>query len=156
MKKIFLGILALLILTNPVWAFPPIMGGGSSTPTEIDLHAAGAVITAAQISSTNAATAHNVAQAAGDVSNDLPAIAANLALTVTIAQARSNYFRLCAPEGDNMYIDGAATSYDCVGVAATVAGDFFQIFSMRTGAATYKWVAISGKGTLVGYNGVKP
>lgn len=117
----------------------------SSLPAaiEVDGHAAG-TLTAVQMHST---VIYNTGQAAADVFLGLPAAAAGLSGLFTVGTAQSNHWGVVAGAGDKIYLvaaDGTvAAGADAAAVVMTAAqvGQSFAIWSFKSGASTYDWMA---------------
>ena len=147
MKKLIWVLALWLVLPGTTaWADTTVVGGSSSTPTEINASTAVSP-TAAQLSSTNAATIHNQGQGAADINVTLPAAAANLGFLGTVSTAQAgNYWRFTSAATD-MYLNGSATAKAYVQYTTPTVGYYFSCFTVNVGG-TYKWYCADGVGTL--------
>jgi hypothetical protein len=117
----------------------------SSLPAtvSVDGHASGS-LTAVQMHST---TIHNYNQGAADVFLTLPAAAAGLSALFTVCTAQANHWGVVANTGDKIYLiasDGTTVAgSDAAAVVMTAAqvGQAFAVWSFKSGAATFDWMA---------------
>ncbi len=130
------------LASNPTWATPS--ASGTINPIEL----------AYTVTSPSAASLSSVYQtiwssqgisAAATVT--LPATAKNLGLLVTIGATVATSLHFASASASEIYLDGSATPKSVVGMESMTGGNYFSLFTMNVGGA-YKWMAVSGVGTL--------
>ena len=82
-----------------------------------------------------------------DLVISLPAAAKGMNFSVILGTTVAKYFRLDPVAGDSIYLDGVTTGDGkYVGVASATISNAIQFVAVKTGIATYDWVAYSISG----------
>jgi hypothetical protein len=93
-------------------------------------------------------TLANYGQGAVDVYVELPVAAANMSAVCTIGTAQAgNVWGVKASVSDKIYLDGVAGSDGEYVVTTPVVGTMLRLRTVKTGASSYDWIAISDVGT---------
>lgn len=92
----------------------------------------------------------NVGQANTACDLALPAAAAGLNFIMVAGEASTAAWRIRAAAADKFYLNGVAGADNgYVGIAAPAVGSYLSVFSFKTGANTWDWMAVVGNGNWV-------
>jgi hypothetical protein len=93
-------------------------------------------------------TLANYGQGAVDVYAELPVAEANMSVVCTIGTAQAaNVWGVRASSSDKIYLDGVAGGDGEYVVTTPVVGTLLRLRTVKTGASSYDWIAISDVGT---------
>ena len=114
--------------------------------TSIDAHAASTTIT---LYPGICPVIHNASQAAADVNNALPALAADLCFIAQVRTTQTNYWRLTAASAGTVCLDGTcAKNYVSFNSGQLAVANYYTCMVGATDT-TLQWNCYSGKGTVV-------
>lgn len=85
-----------------------------------------------------------------DVVLTLPTAAEGMSFMVVLGTTVAKYFRIKAPTGEVIYLDGTAgSSGGYVGIASAVVGAAISFVAFKTGTSSWAWLAMPSAGTWV-------